>query len=68
VPHIGTDPRQCACCRALNPESVDLTKAKKGDKVRFRCGGEATIEQTDGDERLPALKFSGLGESDDAAH
>jgi len=28
--------------------NVDLSKAKKGDKVKFRCGGEATIRNIHG--------------------
>jgi len=34
---------------------VDLSKAKKGDKVKFRCGGEAVIQ----DRKANTLFFNG---------
>lgn len=42
--------------------TVDLSKARKGDKVRFRCGGEFTITGKSGEGRLVSISLNdGVG-------
>ena len=36
--------------------TVDLTKLKKGDTVKFRCGGEAVVEWVD--DRVKFVNYS----------
>lgn len=43
--------------------TVDLTKAKKGDKVKFRCGGEAVIADCDCSDDFREILFDGCADT-----
>jgi hypothetical protein len=47
---------KCTCKSAAAP--IDLTKAKPGDKVLFRCGGEETIVEALDDGSVTPIKLS----------
>lgn len=46
--------------------TIDLSKAKSGDKVKFRCGGEAVVTRSEPSERISNgwfLTFDGSTEN-----